>query len=391
MNKLILNFFGEEVTIETPKTLQNLKKEISNKFCFSFSDASEILISYVKDLKKTFIETEKDFMNFIKKNIYKVDLDISQESQLFKKSIINLKEEIDKDKKELEILIQKEEELKKKKEEINKKNLQKIKEMREMIREINRKKNKLIKENRNEKDKISGEINKTHMKIEELQVKLKLPVNVEEKKEWNKPKKIIKKYKKKKIGKKQNGEKDMFVKFNEDIKNYIENIKKFILCKLSKKTKEMEMKKKNIEDSGVELQEEKEIKGFMDFSSISKNVSEEIKRWTNFVVQHTNELTKDLSKKYKNCLDTIASIKEEKSEKLKNKPPKKCDEIVHEGIKCKGCGMFPISGNRFKCAICQDFDYCENCEEKNKDLHKHPFIKIYSPKICPIEIQCQLK
>ena len=45
MNKLILNFFGEEVKVEQPKTLQNLKQEISNKFFFSYSDASEILVS----------------------------------------------------------------------------------------------------------------------------------------------------------------------------------------------------------------------------------------------------------------------------------------------------------------------------------------------------------
>ena len=52
MNKLILNFFGEEITIDTPKTLQNLKQEIASKFCFNPSDAAEILVSYFNDLKK---------------------------------------------------------------------------------------------------------------------------------------------------------------------------------------------------------------------------------------------------------------------------------------------------------------------------------------------------
>ena len=48
MKNIILDFFGEEVSIEMPKTLQNLKEQISNKFCFSPSDAAEILVSYVK-------------------------------------------------------------------------------------------------------------------------------------------------------------------------------------------------------------------------------------------------------------------------------------------------------------------------------------------------------
>ena len=52
MNKLILNFFGEEITIDTPKTLQNLKQEIASKFCFNPQDAAEILLSYFNDLKK---------------------------------------------------------------------------------------------------------------------------------------------------------------------------------------------------------------------------------------------------------------------------------------------------------------------------------------------------
>ena len=72
MNKLILNFFGEQVLVEKPKTLDNLKQEISNKFFFSPSDAAEILVSYFSDLKKTFIKTEQDFLDFITKKYIKL-------------------------------------------------------------------------------------------------------------------------------------------------------------------------------------------------------------------------------------------------------------------------------------------------------------------------------
>ena len=53
--------------------------------------------------------------------------------------------------------------------------------------------------------------------------------------------------------------------------------------------------------------------------------------------------------------------------------------------------MNPIVGNRFKCSICDNFDFCEKCENLNKDKHLHPFIKIYSPQVAPIEIKCELK
>ena len=105
MNKLILNFFGEEVTVETPKTLDNLRKEIANQFCFSPSDAAEILVSYYNELKKIFIKTEQDFFDFIKKKIYKVDLDISPDSQLYKKSVLQIEEETENNKKNLDELI----------------------------------------------------------------------------------------------------------------------------------------------------------------------------------------------------------------------------------------------------------------------------------------------
>ena len=44
---------------------------------------------------------------------------------------------------------------------------------------------------------------------------------------------------------------------------------------------------------------------------------------------------------------------------------------------CDGCGMLPIEGYRYKCSICEDYNLCENCEERIGKKHDHPFIKIY--------------
>ena len=63
-------------------------------------------------------------------------------------------------------------------------------------------------------------------------------------------------------------------------------------------------------------------------------------------------------------------------------------KAIHHGYICDGCEMNPIIGNRYKCMICGDFDYCEACEEKFKNEHRHPFLKIYKPAMNPISIKC---
>ena len=152
MNKLILNFFGEEVTVETPQTLENLRKEISNQFCFSPSDAAEMLVSYFNEFKKTFIKTEEDFVNFIKKKVYKVDLDISPDSQLYKKSVLKIQEQTEKDKKELDEMIKVKEELQKKKKEFMDERAKQINKLEAKIEELNNRRNKLVKETNKKKN-----------------------------------------------------------------------------------------------------------------------------------------------------------------------------------------------------------------------------------------------
>ncbi|XP_048243824.1 E3 ubiquitin-protein ligase HERC2-like isoform X1 [Haliotis rufescens] len=51
---------------------------------------------------------------------------------------------------------------------------------------------------------------------------------------------------------------------------------------------------------------------------------------------------------------------------------------THPRISCNGCQVSPLTGPRFKCKICDDFDFCENCFKNNK-THKHPFNRITEP------------
>jgi hypothetical protein len=53
------------------------------------------------------------------------------------------------------------------------------------------------------------------------------------------------------------------------------------------------------------------------------------------------------------------------------------DEPVHRHITCDGCGMQPLVGPRFKCAVRPDFDLCASCEAAHPQ--PHPMVKIYHP------------
>ena len=51
------------------------------------------------------------------------------------------------------------------------------------------------------------------------------------------------------------------------------------------------------------------------------------------------------------------------------------DSKVHYHI-CDGCKCAPIFGIMYKCKVCSDFDFCENCHKTRK--HQHEFTAIES-------------
>ena len=82
-------------------------------------------------------------------------------------------------------------------------------------------------------------------------------------------------------------------------------------------------------------------------------------------------------------------IKNEVNSKLACTRPKEVSLVVHEHVRCDGCQRKPIIGTRYKCVICHDFDFCEECEAK--DTHPHPFLKIRRPDQAPKKIMVAIE
>ncbi|KAF2148729.1 hypothetical protein K461DRAFT_246812 [Myriangium duriaei CBS 260.36] len=54
---------------------------------------------------------------------------------------------------------------------------------------------------------------------------------------------------------------------------------------------------------------------------------------------------------------------------------------IHRGTRCDNCGKLPITGVRWHCINCPDFDLCSTCEASNTHPKTHIFAKIQIP-IC---------
>lgn len=52
---------------------------------------------------------------------------------------------------------------------------------------------------------------------------------------------------------------------------------------------------------------------------------------------------------------------------------------IHDRVRCDGCGMRPMIGMRHKCSQCPNFDYCEECMETR--THEHPFYRVVDPDV----------
>ena len=191
MLKTTLNFFGEEVIIDTPKDIASLRGKITEKYLLSPSDAAEIIIYYIKDGKKIYVINGNDFSQYKDSKIPTLFLDVNQNSRLYIDSTTQLDKEKEKKEKELAELNHKYKQISDKKKDIeNDFNIQ-LRELSAKIMELNKKKCEIIKKKDKELIKLIQEEEQFEEKIYYLQKKLSIPITVPIPKE-EMPKEILK-------------------------------------------------------------------------------------------------------------------------------------------------------------------------------------------------------
>ena len=368
MNDITLKFFDEEISIKTPKDLSSLKKQISEIFILSPSDTDEILISYIKDSKKTIIKTEQDFSNFISNKIAIINLDISQDSKLFLQNLKTLQKESEDKKKELEELLNKKEEIKKLKESTLKYRNMEITNLKKQIQEIKQKKKQLKKLLIDEEAQFNKDEEEINIKIIEFQEKLGLKNSQKKFKNENTIKNIL----------------DDCFKFQNKVYKKIEKIYTNTYLKINEIINPVNEKISDFENQlkigKIELKPE-ENENFLYHIKFFKDFIKNIDIFNKYIQRETQKLNADIQKIEKNQKEIFYPSKNKKelmkkeiknkNEKGVKKEEKKIDK--NEIIICNGCQMFPIIGNKYKCETCPNFYFCENCFEKGKNMHKHNF------------------
>jgi len=90
-----------------------------------------------------------------------------------------------------------------------------------------------------------------------------------------------------------------------------------------------------------------------------------------------NYIADPSSVNFEELLGQVKVVEEAPKKKLSEDVP----THIHQRVICDGCQAAPIVGIRYKCSVCEDFDYCEKCEQNIE--HPHPFLKIKDPKHRP--------
>ena len=415
MNNLSLNFFGEIVNIKIPETLANLRQQISEKFLFSPSETAEILISYGKDLGKKLIETEKDFEDFVKKKIFKIDLDVDPKSQIFQESLLKLKTESEENKKKLEEILKEIEEIKKQKKAKKEDAKIVLDEFTKNVKELEKKKKDIIAQLDKEIKEKTIEINNIKKNSEQdiksldskekeldkvansLKEKLGIPVEKKPKlKSKAKPKGKSKEKAKDKSKEKPKEKKTVQQQNQFNLMENIKNFGNFMLLNSEQIANNIFDKYNFFKNYFTQQQQQKEaIEIHYDYICDGCEISPIM--GTRYHCEQCEDY--DLCEKcYASEKKTahghsFKAIKGETIPLMKYIIPKTIDKNIkniHFGVSCDGCGTFPLVGVRYKCGVCPNFDFCENCEKKEALKHGHPLIRL--PYINMLRgIKCNMK
>jgi len=358
MSKLSINFLGEKIELDFPDTLSTLYQKIMDNFFLSEKDVTELLITYSQDYDKMLIEDEIDFKYFVEAKVYIIDIDINQRSELYNNSLLEMQKENEKIKKKYEEIIQQVNNINKQKKEKKEKMTNEIEKINKKITDLKLQKEEIIK-------KIDKEIEDNKKEIIKIKKKAEKEIKLLEKQkkrlyttEGNIGIKLGMKSKSK-----QNKKNDNIIKEDKKDEIKIKNEKEIPIINQIKEIKKDEIK---------EIEEENDNEYACDGCSISPIKGKVFHCQT---CEDFDFCEKCYSEKklehYKGNHHFVCIMK-----KSKKNEEKKIFETIHHNIRCNVCNKNNIKGIRYKCAICPDFDFCENCEMNNGKQHGHPLIRL---------------
>ena len=124
----------------------------------------------------------------------------------------------------------------------------------------------------------------------------------------------------------------------------------------------------------------KEIKNIQE--TFNKKLQEKIEELKEVYRKKYENKDKEMNDKYNEIKNLIEKIKINQKNKDNNNLNSNKLTIIHNGIKCEKCFQLPIIGYRYKCSKCNDYNLCEKCVEKNyiSEEHPHDFIIITKEK-----------
>ena len=417
MSKITLNFFGETIMVNKPNTLSSLRNEISQLFCLSSQDADEIILTYKNNRKKQTISNDEDLKTFLNSKTSMIDLDISQNSKLFKDNFNKLQEENLNDKKTLDELLKKKKELNNLKENKFISEKKQLKEVEIKIFELFRQKSEIRKKLFEGMRQIEKEIKETDRKIQELQKKLNSSGEKSEKlkaqtqpqmQQPQFPPNFIPHYKrfappilhhpvsnkKPRIHPFFFHRRNLIKPNNNQIKTnphpsphvhpcffprkyHVHAGRKNFGVKFGK-TEYIDIPKET--NNTINITETNETKESIDDLDLKMKTIDD---WGECLLLKTQEIANKLTDKFQG-LETLKIFKglfnEEKKEDIKKEEVKKEDakaeKEIHFSVICDGCKMSPLVGKRYKCKGCPNFDFCEKCYEEKKLEHGHEFLLI---------------
>ena len=420
MSNLTLNFFGELIKVDKPKSLSSLRNEISQLFGLDPQDAAEIILTYDKNGEKTTISSDEDLKTFLNSKFTRINLEISQNSKIYKDNLNKLKEQNLKDKKALEELLKKKKELKNLKETKFIPLKEELKEIESKLFTLFQRKNDIKKTILEETKQIEKEEKENNQKIQEIQIKLGI-LNEKSEKTLKVEKanpQVYPCY----IGKRHMppNKNQLNIQYKPNPSPHVHPCffpRKYHIHPNKKQLKVNFAKTEYIDipkDSNTTKTEPNESDTDLDLKM--KTIDD----WGKCLLLKTQELSNKLAEKFKDLptlkistdIYNTMNKEEDKEEKLKsnkkaeNKPlygirpqnvPKKMNlcptkgnmidkekKTKHFGVKCDQCGVNPIVGCRYKCSVCPNFDYCEECEKKFATKHNHAFFKITDPSMRPL-------